>query len=151
MQDLPAKRGRSRPRFRVRKLACALASRRVHKTCPITDVRPAPRADDWRDGASQGSRGTSGGRRPAHLSHARSGSIARYEVRFMARINGTVKWFNDAKGFGFISREGGPDVFVHFSAIQGNGFKSLAEGDKVEFEIVQGQKGPQAADVTKAS
>jgi CspA family cold shock protein len=69
---------------------------------------------------------------------------------FMARINGTVKWFNDAKGFGFISREGGPDVFVHFSAIQGSGFKSLAEGDRVEFEIVQGQKGPQAADVTKA-
>ena len=73
------------------------------------------------------------------------------EDRLMARINGTVKWFNDAKGFGFISREGGPDVFVHFSAIQGNGFKSLAEGDKVEFEIVQGQKGPQAADVTKAA
>ena len=68
----------------------------------------------------------------------------------MARITGTVKWFNDAKGFGFISREGGPDVFVHFSAIQGSGFKSLAEGDKVEFEIVQGQKGPQAADVTTA-
>ena len=67
---------------------------------------------------------------------------------FMARITGTVKWFNDAKGFGFISREGGPDVFVHFSAIQGSGFKSLAEGDRVEFEIVQGQKGPQAADVT---
>ena len=60
----------------------------------------------------------------------------------MARINGTVKWFNDAKGFGFISREGGPDVFVHFSAIQGSGFKSLAEGDRVEFEIVQGQKDP---------
>ena len=69
----------------------------------------------------------------------------------MARINGTVKRFNDAKGFGFISREGGPDVFVHFSAITGSGFKSLAEGDKVEFEVVQGQKGPQAADVTKAS
>ena len=68
----------------------------------------------------------------------------------MARITGTVKWFNDAKGFGFISREGGPDVFVHFSAISGSGFKSLAEGDKVEFEVVQGQKGPQAADVTKA-
>ncbi len=67
----------------------------------------------------------------------------------MARINGTVKWFNDAKGFGFIQREGGPDVFVHFSAIQSNGFKSLAEGDKVEFEIVDGQKGPQAANVTK--
>ena len=69
----------------------------------------------------------------------------------MARITGTVKWFNDAKGYGFISREGGPDVFVHYSAIQGGGFKSLAEGDRVEFEIVQGQKGPQASDVTKAS
>jgi len=67
----------------------------------------------------------------------------------MARINGTVKWFNDAKGFGFIQRDGGPDVFVHFSAIQSNGFKSLAAGDKVEFEIVDGQKGPQAANVTK--
>jgi CspA family cold shock protein len=69
----------------------------------------------------------------------------------MARITGTVKWFNDAKGFGFIAREGGPDVFVHFSAIQSEGFKSLAEGDRVEFEIVQGQKGAQAADVIKQS
>jgi CspA family cold shock protein len=68
----------------------------------------------------------------------------------MPRLTGTVKWFNDAKGFGFIQREGGPDVFVHFSAIQSNGFKSLAEGDKVEFEIVDGQKGPQAANVSKA-
>jgi CspA family cold shock protein len=67
----------------------------------------------------------------------------------MSRIAGTVKWFNDAKGYGFISREGGPDVFVHFSAIRGNGFKSLAEGDHVEFEIVQGQKGPQSAEVEK--
>lgn len=67
----------------------------------------------------------------------------------MSRISGTVKWFNDAKGFGFIQREGGPDVFVHFSAIQSDGFKSLVEGDKVEFEIVDGQKGPQAANVTK--
>ena len=67
----------------------------------------------------------------------------------MARITGTVKWFNDAKGFGFISHEGGPDVFVHFSAIGGSGFKSLAEGDQVEFEIVQGQKGPAADKVVK--
>ena len=67
----------------------------------------------------------------------------------MARIQGTVKWFNDAKGYGFLSHEGGPDVFVHFSTIQTDGFKSLAEGDKVEFEIVQGAKGPQAAEVTK--
>jgi CspA family cold shock protein len=65
------------------------------------------------------------------------------------RIVGQVKWFNDAKGFGFISREGGPDVFVHFSAISGSGFKSLAEGDTVEFSVEQGQKGPQAADVVK--
>ena len=67
----------------------------------------------------------------------------------MARIQGTVKWFNDAKGYGFIAYEGGKDVFVHFSAIQTSGFKSLAEGDRVEFEIVQGQKGPQASDVVK--
>ena len=60
----------------------------------------------------------------------------------MARFQGTVKWFNDAKGYGFIAYEGGKDVFVHFSAIQTPGFKSLAEGDRVEFEIVEGQKGP---------
>jgi len=67
----------------------------------------------------------------------------------MARITGTVKWFNDAKGYGFLSREGGPDVFIHYSAIRGTGFKSLAEGDQVEFEIVEGQKGLQASDVVK--
>ena len=62
---------------------------------------------------------------------------------------GTVKWFNDAKGYGFISQEDGEDVFVHFSAIQAQGFKSLAEGDKVEFEVTRGPKGLQAANVRK--
>jgi CspA family cold shock protein len=62
---------------------------------------------------------------------------------------GTVKWFNDAKGFGFIEQDNGPDVFIHFSEIQGDGFKSLAEGDRVSFEITDGQKGPQAANVVK--
>jgi CspA family cold shock protein len=65
------------------------------------------------------------------------------------RLTGTVKWFNDAKGFGFIQQENGPDVFVHFSAIAGDGFKSLAENDRVEFEVTDGPKGPQATNVTK--
>lgn len=62
---------------------------------------------------------------------------------------GTVKWFNDSKGFGFIEQEDGEDVFVHFSAIQAEGFKTLSEGDRVEFEIQQGPKGLQAANVSK--
>ena len=63
------------------------------------------------------------------------------------RITGTVKWFNGSKGYGFIEREGGKDVFVHFSAIQGDGFRNLNEGQKVEFTVEQGAKGPQAANV----
>ena len=63
--------------------------------------------------------------------------------------SGTVKWFNEAKGFGFISQENGEDVFVHFSAIDGDGFKTLADGDRVEFEVTQGAKGLAAANVRK--
>ena len=62
--------------------------------------------------------------------------------------NGTVKWFNEKKGFGFIEQEDGPDVFVHFSGINGTGFKSLVEGDRVTFTVEQGPKGPAAVDVT---
>jgi len=65
-------------------------------------------------------------------------------------VNGTVKWFNDSKGFGFLEQENGEDVFVHFSAITGDGFKSLTEGDAVTFEIVKGPKGLQAANVSRA-
>jgi CspA family cold shock protein len=63
--------------------------------------------------------------------------------------NGTVKWFNESKGFGFISTEDGGDVFVHYSSIQGNGFKTLAEGDAVSFDVVKGPKGPKAINVIK--
>ena len=72
----------------------------------------------------------------------------------MAQFQGKVVWFNNAKGFGFLTREGGPDVFVHFSAIQMEGFHSLSEGDSVEYDVIQGSKGPQADKVvrtTKAS
>ena len=65
----------------------------------------------------------------------------------MSTTTGTVKWFNEAKGFGFIEQQSGPDVFAHFSAIVSDGFKTLAEGQKVEFKVTQGQKGPQAENI----
>jgi CspA family cold shock protein len=71
----------------------------------------------------------------------------RKESRGMAHYKGTVKWFNNAKGYGFLGRDGGPDVFVHYSSIQLDGYKSLKEGDPVEFDIVDGTKGPQADQV----
>jgi CspA family cold shock protein len=69
----------------------------------------------------------------------------------MSRAAGKVKWFNESKGFGFIEQESGPDVFAHFSAIQGSGFKTLLEGQEVEFNVTQGQKGPQADNITVVS
>jgi CspA family cold shock protein len=65
----------------------------------------------------------------------------------MSTSTGVVKWFNESKGFGFISRESGPDVFAHFSAISGGGFRTLVEGQQVEFTVTQGQKGPQAENI----
>src|SRR5437899_449776 len=92
--------------------------------------------------------GDRSGGRPRHGDGASPRRYAsKKEVVEMAQ--GSVKWFNDAKGFGFITQEGGEDVFVHFSAVQAQGFKSLAEGDKVEFEVTKGPKGLQAANVRK--
>jgi cold shock protein len=76
-------------------------------------------------------------------------AVSKFERRFS--MKGKVKWFNDQKGFGFIEVEGGKDVFVHHSSITGEGFKSLREGDEVEFEVTQGQKGPQATNVKVVS
>jgi CspA family cold shock protein len=69
------------------------------------------------------------------------------KVQGMSTVTGTVKWFNEAKGYGFIEQENGPDVFVHFSAIKGEGFRTLTDGQKVEFTVTDGQKGPQAENV----
>ena len=67
----------------------------------------------------------------------------------MAQYSGSVKWFNNAKGYGFLGREGGPDVFCHYSAIQTDGYRSLKEGEPVEFDVIQGDKGPQADRVNR--
>ena len=88
--------------------------------------------------------------------HNRDGQITVFARNFNrdnveVSMTGRVKWFNDRKGFGFIEVEGGKDVFVHHSAIQGEGFKSLKEGDAVEFEVTNGPKGPQASNVRKIS
>ncbi len=69
----------------------------------------------------------------------------------MSHFKGTVKWFNNAKGFGFLGREGGPDVFVHYSSIQLDGYKTLKEGDLVEFDVIQGTQGPQADKVSRVA
>jgi CspA family cold shock protein len=84
---------------------------------------------------------------PSHDENPRK--IPKGRQEFVAQYKGKVKWFNNAKGYGFIGREDGPDVFVHYSAIQLDGYKTLKEGDEVEFDIVEGQKGPQADSVVR--
>lgn len=86
-----------------------------------------------------------------HFGHTRKNRRKDSSVVGGLRLRGTVKWFNNTKGYGFIGRDDGPDVFVHYSAIVGDGYRTLQEGEAVEFEIVQGPKGPQAADVQKPS
>jgi len=88
---------------------------------------------------------------PARLDISVPSILIRFNSGRTNKVQGTVKWFNNSKGFGFIGRADGPDVFVHYSAITGDGYRTLQEGDSVEFEIVQGPKGPQAANVQKAS
>ena len=84
--------------------------------------------------------------------HAREAVVKYKELHGVSeRENGTVKWFNDAKGYGFISRDSGEDVFVHFSSIEGEGYRSLSEGQLVEFAVEQGAKGPQAVGVRATS
>lgn len=91
------------------------------------------------------------GRSPAGRSRAAGGEATPVAVAAGSRMQGAVKWFNESKGFGFIQDDGGEDVFVHFSAIQGEGFRTLTEGDRVEFDVVPGAKGRQAANVTRIS
>jgi CspA family cold shock protein len=85
------------------------------------------------------------------MNYALPKSTAEFASSETSKMNGTVEWFNNSKGYGFIGRTNGPDVFVHYSAIVAEGYKTLNEGDAVEFEIVQGAKGPQAANVVQGT
>ena len=93
-----------------------------------------------------------------HPSYPRAFKMIRYlsshyplqESTKVAQYQGVVRWFNNAKGYGFLGRDGGPDVFVHFSSIQTDGYKSLKEGETVEYDVIQGDKGPQADQVTRS-
>jgi CspA family cold shock protein len=112
---------------------------RLHDTVPSTNSAPEQRSSkrEW----SNQRRTQITGVAPSYLETARRATLAQYK--------GVVKWFNNAKGYGFLGHEGGPDVFVHYSSIQIDGYKSLKEGDEVEFDIIQGTKGPQADQVVR--
>src|SRR5258705_6282 len=131
--------------------------RRRRRCCPAFSVRreasASPRPRSWRSCARSSSIWDTRSHGTRHPGHGDRESPERKAPQLRKRsvmAQGTVKWFNDAKGFGFITQEGGEDVFVHFSAIQAQGFKSLSEGDRVEFEVTRGPKGLQAANVRKA-
>src|SRR5262245_3274609 len=129
-----------------RKMPCSQGSPRRDGTPHLVPVRFWPRVPH-RSTALEAvpSLGVSapGGRRALHLHHARPGRGRRESPV----ATGTVKWFSPEKGFGFILQDGGPDVFVHYSAITGEGYRNLEEGQAVEFDVTDGQKGPQAANV----
>jgi CxxC-x17-CxxC domain-containing protein len=134
--------GRERPTFTA---VCAECGTETQVPFQPTGDRPVYCRDCFQARKPAGAGAHSGGggaRRSPSPTHAPRGDGA-------GRTQGQVKWFNESKGFGFIQQEGGEDLFVHFSAIQGDGFRSLTEGDRVEFDVVDGTKGRQAANVVK--
>jgi CspA family cold shock protein len=136
-------------RFRLpwSKLRASSVDWDVSQTFRLRQGQP-PGAFVWRSLLTEAPVTVTGRRRHGYRRH-RTGSLDPFS-RSSQVARGTVKWFNEAKGFGFITQEGGEDVFVHFSAIQGEGFKTLAEGEALEFDVTRGPKGLQAANVRKA-
>jgi len=125
---------------------CSNCGRDTEVPFPPTPGRPVLCRDCFNASKGTGQGGGHGGGRPGGSRPPRTSAPTGPSE---GRVQGSVKWFNDAKGFGFIATDSGEDVFVHFSAISAGGFRSLAEGERVEFDLVPGPKGKQAANVTK--